>query len=59
MPFLASNVNKEKYSCFWVTEILIKTRKLILSNKVTFLSILFNSFDFHEIFFVALDFLHN
>ena len=28
-PFLASNINKKKYSCFWVTEIVDKTRKLI------------------------------
>ena len=48
MLFLASNITKEKYSCFRVTEILNKTRKLILSSKVTFLSILLSSFDLHE-----------
>ena len=29
MPFLVSNINKEKDYCFWVTGILNKTRKLI------------------------------
>ena len=48
MPFLASNINKGKYSCFWVTEILTKQENWHLSNKVTFLSILLSSFDFLE-----------
>ena len=59
MPFLASNINKEKYSCFWVTEILNKTRKLISDYKVTFWSILLSSFDFHEKKFLWSDLLHN
>ena len=28
MPFLASNIDKEKYSCCWVTEIANKTKKI-------------------------------
>ena len=33
MPFLASNINKENYSWFLVTEILNKTKKLISESQ--------------------------
>ena len=43
MPFLASNINKEKHSCFWVTEIGIQVTKnrytvygsVVLKNNTT------------------------
>ena len=51
MPFLASNINKEKYSCIWVPEIW----NWYLSNKVAFSLILLSSFYF-QICYIIINF---
>ena len=60
MPFLASNITKEKYSSYRVTEILNKTRKLI-SEKLPFyqfswVALIFMKFFFGWICYIIINF---